>query len=400
MARHDGRREAPPATRNRQTGDGPSRVTNDLAALDLPAGPGFVDALTRIWDRGDAALPLDQRLPASAKASQLAALAVAVVRDADGTEHRLTGSRPVEDGDALVVATSGSTGAPKGVVLTHAAVAASARASSERLAVTSDDHWLACLPLSHVGGLAVVTRALLTGTPVTVLPGFDPAAVQSSAATLVSLVATTLRRIDPTRFRVIVLGGAAAPDDLPTNTVTTYGMTETGSGIVYDGVPLDGVEVRLAEDGEIVVSSPMLLRAYRRADSDVDPRASGWLATGDLGRWLPDGRLAVDGRRGDLIISGGENVWPEPVERAIRRDPRVADVAVAGTPDPEWGHVVTAYVVPSGTEAPSLDDLRRAVREVLPAFCAPRMLELVESIPTTPLGKPQRSALRPAATPS
>ena len=177
-------------------------------------------------------------------------------------------------------------------------------------------------------------------------------------------------------------------------------MTETGSGIVYDGVPLDGVEVRIAEDGEILVSGPMLLRAYRRADSDVDPRASGWLATGDLGRWLPDGRLAVDGRRGDLIISGGENVWPEPVERAIRRDPRVADVAVAGTPDPEWGHVVTAYVVPAGAEAPSLDDLRRAVREVLPAYCAPRMLELVESIPTTSLGKPQRSALRPAATPS
>ncbi len=374
-------------------------MTNDLVALDLPAGPGFVDVLTRIWDRGDAAFPLDQRLPASAKANQLAALAVAVVRDADGAEHRLTGSRPVEDGDALVIATSGSTGAPKGVVLTHTAVAASARASSKRLAVTSDDHWLACLPLSHVGGLAVVTRALLTGTPLTVLPGFDPAAVQSSPATLVSLVATALRRIDPAHFRVIVLGGAAAPDDLPTNIVTTYGMTETGSGIVYDGVPLDGVEVCLADDGEILVSGPMLLRAYRRADSDVDPRASGWLATGDLGRWLPDGRLAVDGRRGDLIISGGENVWPEPVERAIRRDPRVADVAVAGTPDPEWGHVVTAYVVPAGTEAPSLDDLRRAVREVLPAYCAPRMLELVESIPTTPLGKPQRSALRPAATP-
>ena len=98
-------------------------------------------------------------------------------------------------------------------------------------------------------------------------------------------------------------------------------MTETGSGIVYDGVPLDGVEVRLADDGEIHVRGPMLLRAYRRADADVDPRANGWLATGDLGRWLPDGRLAVDGRRSDLIISGGENVWPEPVERAIRRDP-------------------------------------------------------------------------------
>jgi O-succinylbenzoic acid--CoA ligase len=173
-------------------------------------------------------------------------------------------------------------------------------------------------------------------------------------------------------------------------------MTETGSGVVYDGVPLDGVEIQLADDGQIHVRGPMLLRAYRRADDDLDPRTNGWLATGDLGRWLPDGRLAVDGRANDLIISGGENVWPEPVERAIRRDPRVADVVVSGTPDPEWGQLVTAFVVPAGDEAPTLDDLRRVVREVLPAYCAPRRLRLVEAIPTTALGKPRRSALRQA----
>jgi o-succinylbenzoate---CoA ligase len=91
-------------------------------------------------------------------------------------------------------------------------------------------------------------------------------------------------------------------------------------------------------------------------------------------------------------------VWPEPVEQAIRRDPRVADVAVAGTPDPDWGHAVTAYVVPAGENVPTLDELRGVVREVLPAYCAPRLLHVVERIPTTPLGKPQRSALRPAAT--
>jgi len=361
-------------------------------ALDLPGGPGFVVALRWVWDRGDAAFPIDQRLPAPARAALLDAMAPTSVIDTHGEEHSLAGGRPVDDGDALVMATSGATGEPKGVVLTHDAVVASALVTSDRLGVTDSDHWLACLPLSHIGGLAVVTRALHTRTTLTVLPRFDADAVGAAGATLVSLVATTLTRIDAERFRVIVLGGSAAPADRPPNAVVTYGMTETGSGVVYDGVPLDGVDVRIDEDGEIHLRGPMLLRAYR------DGRAAlvdGWLATGDLGRWLPDGRLHVDGRRGDLIISGGENVWPDPVERALRRNPLVADVAVTGTADPEWGHVVTAYVVPRGILAPTLDDLRRTVNAVLPPYCAPRLLYVVDAIPRTPLGKPRRTELHP-----
>jgi O-succinylbenzoic acid--CoA ligase len=384
-------------------------MTNRLVVIDMPAGPGFVDALTRTWDNGDAAFPIDQRLPRPARDGLLAELAPSSVIGADGHEHALPRdivptSRLVEPGDALVVATSGATGEPKGVVLTHDAVAASARATSSRLNVTETDHWLACLPLSHVGGLAVVARALVTGTRLTVLPGFESMEVDRMTAesarradkpTLVSLVATALARIDPSRFRVIVLGGSVPPTDVPPNTVVTYGMTESGSGVVYDGVPLDGVDVRIADDGEVHLRGPMLLRAYRRADGDVDPLDDQWLATGDVGRWLPDGRLHVEGRRSDLIISGGENVWPEPVERALRTHPRVADVAVAGTPDPEWGHVVTAYVVPAGGQPPELDELRRTVREQLPAYCAPRLLRLVPTIPKTSLGKPRRSALPP-----
>ena len=223
-------------------------MSGRLVAIDMPGGPGFVDELRRIWHAGDAAFPVDQRLPPAAKQSLLVAMGV---------------GEPVEPGDALVVATSGSTGKPKGVVLTHDAVAASARATSDRLAVTDDDHWLACLPLAHVGGLSVVTRALHTGTRLTVLPGFDANAVGSSDATLVSLVATTLPRVDATRFRVIVLGGSRPPEDRPANSVTTYGMTETGSGVVYDGVALDGVEVRIDPDGQILLRGPMLLRCYR-----------------------------------------------------------------------------------------------------------------------------------------
>jgi O-succinylbenzoic acid--CoA ligase len=370
-------------------------MTRRLVALDLPGGEGFVTALRRVWDRGDAAFPLDQRLPPVAREALLAAMVPERVIGADGHERELAGGVPVDDGDALVVATSGSTGEPRGVVLTHAAVAASASATSERLGVGPDDGWLACLPLSHVGGLSVVTRALLSGTRLTVLPGFEPAAVHDAAgagATLVSLVPTALARIDARWFRLVVLGGAHPPEDRPPNTVTTYGMTETGSGVVYDGVPLDGVDVRIDDTGEIHLRGPMLLRCYRDGSRPLDPE--GWLATGDLGRWRPDGRLHVDGRRGELIITGGENVWPEPVEAVLRAHPAVADVAVTGRPDPEWGQRVTAVVVPADpTAPPTLERLRAHVKEALPAFCAPRSLVLVDSIPRTALGKVRRTAL-------
>ena len=304
-----------------------------LVAIDLPGGQQFVTALRREWDAGNAVLPVDRRLPAPAREALMAAMAPAfVVRD-DGRQA-LANGRDVEPGDALVMATSGSTGTPKGVVLTHEAVAASAMATSRFLGITPGDRWLACLPLSHVGGLSVVTRAIITGTPLVVHDGFDPARVEAAAAggaTAVSLVATALRRIDPALFRVIVLGGAHPPADRPVNAHTTYGLTETGSGVVYDGRPLDGVEVQLAPDGEVLLRCPMQLRCYRDGSSPVD--AHGWLHTGDAGSWLPDGRLHVSGRTGDLIITGGENVWPEPVEAALTTHPAVAEAAVAGVAD-------------------------------------------------------------------
>jgi O-succinylbenzoic acid--CoA ligase len=343
--------------------------------IDAVPGAGFVLALQQAWDAGDAVLPVDPRLPRS--------VARAVV-------DAMRPDEPVELGDALVVATSGTTGEPKGAVLTHEAVRASATATSARLQVDpARDAWLSCLPLAHIGGLSVVTRALLTGTPLT----FDP----DERATLVSMVATQLARIDATSFRTIVLGGSAPPPQRPANVVVTYGMTETGSGIVYDGRPLDGVEVRVGTStGELHVRAPMLLRAYR---DGTDPKdAEGWLPTGDAGDIDEQGVVRVAGRIADVVVTGGEKVWPDPVERVLRGLPSIADVAVAGRPDAEWGERVVAFVVPAGAgPPPSLDELRDAVKAELAPWCAPKELVLVDTLPRTALGKLRRAALRTTA---
>jgi o-succinylbenzoate---CoA ligase len=367
----------------------------DLVAIDLPGGHAFVEALESVWEAGDAAAPLDQRLAPPARRRLLDMLRPSRVISTDGAE-RCERALPVDDGDALVVATSASTGAPKGVVLTHEAVAASARATSARLGVAPGRHsWLACLPLSHIGGLSVVTRCLLTGTELTVLDGFDAAQVAANAGddVFVALVPTTLGRVKAAAFHTVLLGGSAPPTSLPPNVVTTYGMTESGSGVVYDGLPLDGVDISISPEGEILLRGPMLLRAYRDGTVPVDN--DGWFATGDAGAIDGTGRLQVEGRLSDLIITGGENVWPAAVEQILRRHAGVAEVAVSSRPDPEWGERVVACVVPADFSGPpGLAELRALVAEHLAVFAAPKELVILDALPKTSIGKLKRQVLR------
>ena len=378
-----------------------------LVALALPR-PAAARAVVAAWEATEAVLPLDVDAPAPELAALLAAARPTHLVDGDG-RRALSGGRPVEHGVAAVVATSGTGGAPKLVELGADAIAWSAEATSRSLDAGPGDRWLCCVPTHGVAGLAVVARAWRTGLPVEVHERFDPAAVAGAAgrATLVSLVPTQLRRLlaagdQAARFRRVLLGGGPVPAALAADAaargvqvVRTYGLTETFGGMAHDGHPLAGAEVGSDPEGELLVRGPMLFRRYRGDPARTAAALrDGWLHTGDLGRIGPDGRLTVLGRRDDLIISGGVNVHPDEVEAVLATHPGVAEVAVAGRADPEWGQRVIAVVVPRDPRnPPTLDDLRGYARERLAAAKAPRELTLVPALPRTASGKLLRRLL-------
>jgi O-succinylbenzoic acid--CoA ligase len=244
-----------------------------------------------------------------------------------------------------------------------------------------------------VAGFSLLARSIVFGNPISILPKFDESEVLAAVkngATHVSLVPTTLFRINPANFESILLGGAAAPPNLPANVTTTYGMTETFGGISYNGSPLDGVEVRVV-DGQFEVRTPSMFRAYR--GSDTRQAKEGWYQTGDNGIFT-DNVLQVFGRSDDMIITGGENVWPSEVEKAAATFPGVERVAVVGVDDAQWGQRVVAFIVSSLENGPSLQDIRDHVKQQLTPFCAPSDIQLLSEFPTTSLGKVDFQALK------
>ena len=350
------------------------------------AAPEAADAIRRSWDAARPVLVLDPAAPAAERERLLARM---------GPDEEVTPEV------AAVVVTSGTTGEPRGVELTWDGLMSSAVAVTVALEVGPGDTWLCCIPVHRVAGLAIVARSWALGTPVEVLPGFDVDAVARSEASLVSLVPVMARRlldagVDLTlSFRRVLLGGGPIPADLPG--VRGYGLTETWGGVVYDGVPLAGVDVRLGDDDEILVHGSMVMKGYRLAPEDTDAAFADhrFLRTGDVGAFDADGRLRVIDRLRDLVITGGVNVSPTEVEMVLATHPEVADVAVAGRPDPEWGERVVAYVVPIDPSKPlTLDDLREFARDQLSAAKLPRQVVVIDSVPRTDGAKPLRRLLR------
>ncbi|MEV4112601.1 AMP-binding protein [Nonomuraea sp. NPDC049695] len=376
----------------------PSHPDRPLHAIVQPPGPALFRAVRdALSGEGPAVLPLT---PGHSEA------AVTALRPTHVDGAPQSDGWGVPDDVAVVIATSGSTGAPKGVLLSTTALRASAAASLRRLEASKGERWLCCLPVSHVSGLQVLVRALLSESEPIIHARFDPHEVLRSGAHHVSLVPTQLHRLvelgaDLSVFRTILLGGAAPRPglveqarDLGARVVTTYGMSETSGGCVYDGRPLYNVDLKIGEDGLIRIAGPVLFSGYRFSEPDNAPFDGDWFRTSDLGE-LTGGRLRVLGRADDVINTGGEKVVADAVATVLCTHPEVADAAVIGTPDPEWGELVTAVVVPANPDTPpTLPQLRAYCRDRLPPHAAPRDLRLVPQLPLLPNGKTDLVRLR------
>jgi O-succinylbenzoic acid--CoA ligase len=331
-------------------------------------------------------------------------LAGDAARDVDAVEAWLSAAGP----GPVVIATSGSSGAPKQVVLSRDAVLASAAASAARLGGTGP--WVLALPSSYVAGFNVVVRSLVAGHRPALL-GEGPLAAVAAPGGFLSVVPTQLHRwLDSPAdvaalaalHTVLVGGGPVDPGlraravEAGVHVVATYGSAETCGGCVYDGRPLDGVGVALAADGRVRIAGPMLFTRY--LDDEVATRAAlvdGWFVTSDAGRLDEDGRLSVLGRVDDMVVSGGVNVPAAAVAARLREHPAVAGAEVVGVVDPEWGNRVVAVVSLVGTL--TLEDARGWVAERHPRAWAPREVVVVPALPMLANGKVDRLAVRDLA---
>ena len=382
-----------------------------VAVVVTPGADAVVELLA-MWRAGVVPAPLNDRLtPAEREA------AVDALSDAE-----------LPEGAQVVLWTSGTSGRPRGVALSFGNLRAITDASADRLELGPDDVWLASLSPAHVGGLVLIVRSILLGG-VLVAPGSVDAealvtmladGASATVPTHISLVPTQLQRLldswgdrpAPARLACALIGGAHTPASLVARATSagwpvalTYGATEMSSQIATAppariragpatvGRPMPGVEVRVDDSGELLVRGPTRALAYVGADASRLGDEDGWYATGDLGRIETDGSLAITGRRIDRIVSGGVTIDAVEVEEAVRVDPTVADVCVAGVPDAEWGERVGALIVPVEGEF-DLDRMDEHLRGRLMSAKVPRLWRLAADLPRNPNGKVDRAAVR------
>ncbi len=370
----------------------------DRVALALAARRPFVEALHGCMRLGAVAVPIDLRLAEAERAARCAGCAVVVDAPLSAEESYVRGGPHTHDLDAtaIVVHTSGTTSAGRPVELTYGNWLWSALGSAVALGLDPEERWLCTLPLSHVGGLSILVRSAIYATTAVLHDGFDAPAVVDELtrgkATLVSVVPTTLARLldaglrEPPALRAALVGGAQIPCALLERaraagvpTVTTYGLTEACSQVTTAGPALFCTRVRTSEEHEILVAGPTVAPGQARPD--------GWLHTGDLGTLDGQGHLTVTGRVADTIVTGGENVAPTEVEEVLATHPAVADVAVHGTPDEEWGERVVATIVLLPGATATAAELTGYCRVRLGRYKVPKEFRFSLDLPRTQSGK-------------
>ena len=395
--------------------------------LLAPNGAPYVVAVHALSRLGAVLVPINTRLAPAEVDWQVADAQLSLVLDAAAC-NELAEAPPAPassphtfqlDQPHSIVYTSGTTGRPKGAILTYQNHWWSAVASALNLGLLPTDRWLACLPLFHVGGLAILLRSVIYGITAEVHARFDPAAVNAAidaGVSIVSVVSTMLDRMllergqrqYPPTLRCVLLGGGPAPRLLLERAIAvgapvvqTYGLTETASQVATlapedavrklgsAGKPLIGTQLRIEPDGEICVYGPTVSPGYLHHP----PAGDGWLHTGDLGYLDADGYLYVLDRRDDLIVSGGENVYPAEVEAALLAHPSVADAGVFGVPDPVWGASVAAAVVLTPGQRVTADELVAFCRQRLAGYKVPRQVVFRDMLPRNAAGKLLRRAL-------
>ncbi|MFI6567907.1 o-succinylbenzoate--CoA ligase [Nocardia fluminea] len=368
----------------------------------MPTGSGVSEVMPHLRQALDGSGPAWLPIPTTDR------------REARRLSDALKPGDPIDDDVALVVTTSGTTGIPKGALLGAEALRASGNATHDRLG--GPGSWLLALPTHHIAGIQVLLRSILAGTEPTVLDvsgGFLPEALAGAVGAMggprryTALVPTQLiKSLDsPVAAKAlaeldgVLVGGAATPApildrarDLGITVVRTYGMSETCGGCVYEGVPLDGTEVRI-EDGRVILGGAMIARGYRNLPDHPAFAEPGWFRTEDAGSF-EDGVLSISGRLDEAIMTGGLLVIPQVVEAVLANHPGIRECIVLGLPDERLGQRVAVAIVPAPGAAPTLDEIRAHVVAELDSIAAPRELAVLSEIPLRGPGKPDRTALR------